>query len=54
MASGYWEVEMIEKDWPKTAFATRYALFEWNVMPFTFRILTLYLDDVVVFTDTVS
>ena len=74
MASGYWQVEMSEEDRPKTAFATRYGLFEWNVMPFglcnapaTFhrlmekvmiglqwRILALYLDDVVVFADTVS
>ena len=74
MASGYWQVEMSEEDRPKTAFATRYGLFEWNVMPFglcnapaTFqrlmekvmkglqwRILALYLDDVVVFADTVA
>ena len=74
MASGYWQVEMSEEDRPKTAFAMRYSLFEWNLMPFglcnapaTFqrlmekvmvglqwRILALYLDDVVVFADTVS
>ncbi len=34
MASGYWQVEMSEKDKAKTAFVTRFGLFEWNVMPF--------------------
>ena len=67
MASGYWQVEINEEDRPKTVFAMRYGLFEWNVMPFglcnapatiqrlmekvmiglQWRILALYLDDVV-------
>jgi hypothetical protein len=34
LASGYWQVEMSERDRPKTAFATRAGLFEFNVMPF--------------------
>ena len=69
LASGYWQVEMSEIDKDKTAFTTRYGLWEWNVMPFglcnapaTFerlmekvleglqwKILVLYLDDIVVF-----
>jgi hypothetical protein len=34
LASGYWQVEVKEKDRPKTAFVTRYGLYEFNVMPF--------------------
>ena len=74
MASGYWQVEMSDTDKAKTAFATRYGLWEWNVMPFglcnapaTFqrlmervlaglqwRILALYLDDVIVFASSIE
>ena len=34
LCSGYWQVEMSGRDKPKTAFATRQGLYEWNVMPF--------------------
>ena len=34
LASGYWQVRVKEKDRPKTAFVTRYGLYEFNVMPF--------------------
>ena len=34
LASGYWQVELTEKDKEKTAFITREGLFEFNVMPF--------------------
>ena len=34
LASGYWQVEMSEEDKYKTAFASRYGLWEWNVMSF--------------------
>ncbi len=34
MASGYWQVEMDEKDIEKTAFITHEGLYEWTVMPF--------------------
>jgi hypothetical protein len=69
LASGYWQVEMEEIDKEKTAFASKYGSWEFNVMPFglcnapaTFqrlmeqvlrglqwRILALYLDDVIIF-----
>lgn len=32
--SGYWQIEMEPSDVHKTAFTTRYGLFEWLVMPF--------------------
>jgi len=32
--SGYWQIEVDEADRHKTAFITRYGLYEWNVMPF--------------------
>ena len=32
--AGYWQVEMDPADRPKTAFATREGLYEFNVMPF--------------------
>ena len=34
LASGYWQVEMAEEDREKTAFCTKFGLFEFNVMPF--------------------
>lgn len=34
LTSGYWQVEMDEKDRHKTAFCTPEGLFEFNVMPF--------------------
>ncbi len=34
MASGYWQVEMDEKDIEKTAFITHEGLYEWTVMHF--------------------
>lgn len=32
--SGYWQVEMDQEDKPKTAFAIRRGLFQFNNMPF--------------------
>jgi len=74
LQSGYWQVEMEEVDKEKTAFTTKFGLWEFNVMPFglcnapaTFqrlmeqvlmnlqwKILVLYLDDVVVYASTVE
>ncbi len=34
MVSGYWQVEMGEKDREKPAFCTPYGLYEFNVLPF--------------------
>src|SRR6266498_463771 len=34
LASGYWQIEMDEKDREKTAFTCHLGLFEFNVMPF--------------------
>ena len=34
LARGYWQVPMAPKDREKTAFATPYGLFQFNVMPF--------------------
>lgn len=34
LASGYWQVEMDERDKEKTAFVTKQGIFEFNVMPF--------------------
>ena len=34
LASGYWQVEIDEPDKEKTAFITKYELYEYNVMPF--------------------
>ncbi|CAG2204810.1 unnamed protein product [Mytilus edulis] len=34
LCSGYWQVEMAEKDRPKTAFASRRGLFQFRQMPF--------------------
>ena len=34
LLSGYWQVEVEEKDPDKTAFCTREGLFHFNVMPF--------------------
>ena len=34
MASGYWQVEIAEEDRPKTAFITKYGLYEHTRMAF--------------------
>ena len=34
LKSGYWQVPIHEEDIPKTAFPTRWGLFEFLVMPF--------------------
>ena len=34
LASEYWQVELEEKDKEKSAFITKYGLYEYNIMPF--------------------
>lgn len=34
LTSGYWQVPVAPEDIPKTAFRTRYGLYEYTVMPF--------------------
>ena len=34
LAAGFYQVAVTEKDKPKTAFATRFGLYEFNVLPF--------------------
>ena len=34
LASGFWQIKMAEKDKPKTAFTSRFGLYEFEVMPF--------------------
>ena len=34
MASGYYQLEVSEEDRPKTAFVTKYGLFQFQRMPF--------------------
>ena len=33
LRSGYWQCQIADEDIPKTAFLTRYCLFEWVIMP---------------------
>ena len=34
LKSGYWQIQILEKDRYKTAFTVPFGHFEWNVMPF--------------------
>lgn len=34
LASGYWQVMVSEEDCEKTAFVTKYGLYQWRTMPF--------------------
>ncbi|PIK53305.1 Septin-8-A [Apostichopus japonicus] len=72
LQSGYWQIEVAEKDIPKTAFTTPMGFYECNRMPFgltnapaTFQRLMehcvgdmnykkclVYLDDVIIFSQT--
>ena len=43
LSSGYWQVEMSEQEKPKTAFASRRGLIEFNFMPFGLATRPLHL-----------
>ena len=66
LRQGYYQLRILEKDTPKTAFNSRYRHFEFAVMPFRltnapaafmdlmYRIFKLYLDQyVIVFIDDI-
>ena len=37
MKSGFWQIQIDEKDRYKTAFTVYFGHYEWNVMPFDFK-----------------
>ena len=39
LQSGYWQIELDDKDMSKTAFITKYGLFEYTKMPFVTRLV---------------
>ena len=34
LTRGYWQVLVVPKDWPKTAFSSPFGLYQFNTMPF--------------------
>jgi len=60
LASGYWQIPVHDKDREKTAFISKYGLYEFNAMPFgltnapaTFqRTMDLVLDDIIIYSST--
>ncbi|PKI79478.1 hypothetical protein CRG98_000109 [Punica granatum] len=65
MKSGFWQIQIIEKDKYKTAFTVPFGQYEWNVMPFGLKnapsefqkimndIFGAYSDFIIVYIDDV-
>jgi len=65
MKSGFWQIQIDEKDRYKTAFTVPFGHYEWNVMPFGLKnahrefqniindIFTLFTDFSIVYIDDV-
>ncbi|PKI44343.1 hypothetical protein CRG98_035254 [Punica granatum] len=65
MKSGFWHIQITEKDRYKTAFTVPFGQFEWNVMPFRLKnapsefqkimndIFSAYSDFIIVYIDDV-
>jgi hypothetical protein len=45
MKSGFWQIQVADKDRYKTAFTTHFGHYEWNVMPF---------DEVLIYTKSIN
>ncbi|PKI33867.1 hypothetical protein CRG98_045738 [Punica granatum] len=69
MKSGFWQIQITEKDRYKTAFTVPFGQFEWNVMPFglknapsefqkimndIFDFIIVYINDVLIFSQNID
>ncbi|KAI3465831.1 hypothetical protein Pfo_022494 [Paulownia fortunei] len=55
LQKGYYQVRIAEGDEPKTACITRYGYFEWLIFqPYLDRFMVLYLDDIVIYSNSLE